>query len=57
MEENSADGTIVGTLQPTDPDNKESFTYNLLENAAGKFKIVGGKIVVRFLFDLKKNNY
>ncbi|XP_059161144.1 protocadherin Fat 4-like [Physella acuta] len=46
VEENSGDGTIVGTLQPTDPDNKEGFTYNLLENAAGKFKIMGDKIVV-----------
>ena len=46
--ENSANGTVVGTLQPTDPDAGDTFTYVLLNNAGGRFAVnsVTGVITV-----------
>ncbi|CAL1533863.1 unnamed protein product, partial [Lymnaea stagnalis] len=46
VEENSVDGTLVGTLQTTDPDNKDGFVYSLLDSANGKFRIQDDKILV-----------
>jgi hypothetical protein len=44
--ENSATGTVVGLLSASDPDINESFTYQLLDSAAGRFKIVGTQVQV-----------
>jgi len=46
--ENSAAGTFVGQLTATDPDAGESFTYNLLNDAGGRFVIdaSSGRITV-----------
>ena len=46
VEENSSDGTVVGTLSATDPDSGETFTYDLLNNAGGRFAIQGDQLVV-----------
>jgi len=37
--ENSANGTVVGTMQGTDPDAGSVLTYSLTNNAGGKFVI------------------
>ena len=41
VNENAANGTIVGTLTPTDPDvtPTQTFSYSLLNNAGGRFAI------------------
>ncbi|MGB3404406.1 MAG: cadherin domain-containing protein [Microcoleaceae cyanobacterium] len=44
--ENSPHNTLVGTLSTIDPDGSGSFTYKLLENAGGRFKLSGNKIFV-----------
>lgn len=44
--ENSSDGTIIGTLNTTDPDAGDSHTYSLLEDAGGRFQIVGNQLQV-----------
>ncbi|WP_235111743.1 putative Ig domain-containing protein [Acaryochloris sp. 'Moss Beach'] len=44
--ENSSDGTVIGTLSTADPDAGDSHTYSLLENAGGRFQIVGNQLQV-----------
>jgi len=44
--ENSAAGTLVGTLSTTDLDVGDTFTYSLIDNAGGRFKIVGDQVLV-----------
>jgi hypothetical protein len=44
--ENSATGTLVGTLSTTDPDAGDTFTYTLVDNAGGRFKVVGDQMLV-----------
>ncbi len=39
--ENSAAGAVVGTLQTTDPDAGDAFTYTLVDDAGKRFKLVG----------------
>jgi Ca2+-binding RTX toxin-like protein len=46
VREYDAAGTLVGTLSATDPTPNESFTYRLLTNADGRFKLVGNQILV-----------
>jgi hypothetical protein len=46
VDENSASGTSVGILATFDADAGERFTYDLLDDAGGRFKLVGSKIVV-----------
>jgi Ca2+-binding RTX toxin-like protein len=46
IHENSASGTVIGTLRGLDPDAGETFTYTLLDDAGGRFKIVGDQVVV-----------
>ena len=46
VSELSADGTVVGTLSATDPNAGDTFTYELLDNAGGRFRIEGDKLVV-----------
>ncbi|KAH3712077.1 hypothetical protein DPMN_071756 [Dreissena polymorpha] len=48
--ENSPEGTLVGELSTEDPDNvkdtKQTFTYTLPDDARGRFKIDGNKLLV-----------
>jgi VCBS repeat-containing protein len=44
--ENSANGTVVGTLSATDPDSPETFTFALANSAGGRFEIVGNQLRV-----------
>lgn len=44
--ENSSNGTLVGTLSATDADAGDIFTFNLLDDAAGRFQIVGNQLQV-----------
>jgi Ca2+-binding RTX toxin-like protein len=44
--ENSASGTLIGTLHASDPDAGETFVYTLLNNAGERFGLDGNKIVV-----------
>ena len=44
--ENSASGTVVGNLSTTDPNSGQTFSYTLLDNAGGRFKVVNDKLQV-----------
>ncbi|WP_420466996.1 Ig-like domain-containing protein [Panacagrimonas sp.] len=44
IDENSAAGTVVGTLSTTDVDAGDTFTYTLLDDASGRFQIVGNQV-------------
>ncbi|KAH9509326.1 hypothetical protein Btru_046779 [Bulinus truncatus] len=46
VEENSVNGTVIGTFQVSDPDNKDGFTFSLLDSANGKFRIDGNQLLV-----------
>ncbi|MBT4170141.1 MAG: calcium-binding protein, partial [Rhodospirillaceae bacterium] len=48
VDENAANGTVVGTATGADPDTGESFTYSLTDDAGGRFAIDGssGQITV-----------
>jgi Ca2+-binding RTX toxin-like protein len=39
-------GTLVGALSATDPDTSSGFTYQLLNNAGGRFRLQGANLVV-----------
>ena len=49
--ENSAVGTLVGTLTAADPDPGERFTYALTDNAQGRFALQGDRLVVAGALD------
>jgi RHS repeat-associated protein len=44
--ENSADDTVIGVLSTSAPDPVDSYTYSLIDDAGGRFKLVGDKIQV-----------
>lgn len=44
--ENSAGETVIGTLSSTDVDAGDTHTYTLVDNAGGRFKIVGNEVRV-----------
>jgi hypothetical protein len=44
--ENSANNTVVGGLNTTDPDGVDNYVYTLVNDAGGRFKLVGDKIQV-----------
>ncbi|MBD2468818.1 Ig-like domain-containing protein [Nostoc sp. FACHB-145] len=44
--ENSANGTIIGQLNSIDPDTGDRHTYTLIDDAQGRFKIVGNSLQV-----------
>ncbi|KXJ22728.1 Spondin-1 [Exaiptasia diaphana] len=46
VDENSDMDTTVGMLSTADPDKSQSFTYLLLDNAGGRFKVVKNLIKV-----------
>ena len=44
--ENALNGTSIGTLLGIDPDANERFTYILVDDAGGRFSILGDQLVV-----------
>ena len=47
IDENASDGDVVGTVGVTDPDSGEVFSYNLTDDAGGRFAIdADGQITV-----------
>ncbi|GEM_PF-1092979 len=47
VDENSPEGTVVGLLSATDPeDTDDPFTFDLINDAGGRFKIVGNELQV-----------
>lgn len=46
INENSSNGTVIGTLTTTDPDAGDLHTYTLLDDADGRFAINGNQLVV-----------
>lgn len=46
VQEFRANGTVVGALSTTDPDTGNSHNYTLLNNAGGRFALVGNQIRV-----------
>jgi hypothetical protein len=44
--ENSAAGTVVGLLSAMDPDAGDTFSYSLINDAAGRFSVVGNELRV-----------
>ena len=63
VNENSFEGTVVGSMAAVDPDAGETFTYTLTDDASGRFSINSstGEIVVAdriegsILFDFEVN--
>ncbi|OQW55470.1 MAG: hypothetical protein A4S14_12520 [Proteobacteria bacterium SG_bin9] len=49
--ENSANGTVVGSLSAIDPDASDTATFSLQDNAGGRFAIAGGNLVVNGAID------
>ena len=47
VDENSSGGTVVATLDATDPDSGDSFSYSLTDDQSGLFEIVGNEIRVK----------
>ncbi|NIX76030.1 beta strand repeat-containing protein [Microvirga terricola] len=46
VQELSGETTVVGQLSTVDADNTSGFTYTLIDNAGGRFKITNGVLVV-----------
>ncbi|MFM6436862.1 MAG: Calx-beta domain-containing protein, partial [Microcystis panniformis] len=46
IEENSPNSTVIGTLNTTDPDVNDTFTYSLVDNAGGRFAINSNQLIV-----------
>ena len=46
VKENSASGTLVGTLSAVDPNAGDSHSFTLLNDAGGRFAIAGNRLVV-----------
>jgi large repetitive protein len=44
--ENSLSGLLVGSLTTIDPDGVDNYAYSLVDNAGGRFQLVGDKIQV-----------
>ena len=51
----AANGTVVGTLTTSDADAGDTFTYELLDNAEGRFSLVNGNQIA--VADNSKFNY
>ncbi|WP_166362084.1 calcium-binding protein [Pseudomonas akapageensis] len=46
VDENAASGTVIGTLSATDPDNGDEQTFQLLDDANGRFVLVNNQLQV-----------
>ena len=45
IEENAADGTVVGTLSTIDEDTGDTHSYALVDSAGGRFRVEGNKVM------------
>lgn len=45
--EHAQTGTVIGSLWTFDPDDDDTFTYTLTDDAGGRFDIVDGNLVVK----------
>ncbi|MFZ9520009.1 MAG: cadherin domain-containing protein [Silvanigrellaceae bacterium] len=54
--ENSVSGTVIGTLQTTDPDASNTFSYTLSGTDGGMFKIVGNSIIADSPLNYEEQN-
>jgi serralysin len=45
--EHAQTGTVIGSLWALDPDDDDTFTYTLTDDAGGRFDIVDGNLVVK----------
>ncbi|MFL5160769.1 MAG: calcium-binding protein [Microvirga sp.] len=45
--EHAQTGTVIGSLWAFDPDDDDTFTYTLTDDAGGRFDIVDGNVVVK----------
>ncbi|MBB4042129.1 hypothetical protein GGR34_003814 [Microvirga flocculans] len=45
--ENATAGTVICTLSAIDPDAGDTFTYSLVDNAGGRFEIVGSQLRIK----------
>ncbi|NJO15458.1 MAG: hypothetical protein HC877_06840 [Thioploca sp.] len=45
LEETSEPGTLVGTLS-VDPDSPDRYRHELIEDAAGRFRLIDNQIVI-----------
>ncbi|HLM39886.1 MAG TPA: Calx-beta domain-containing protein, partial [Microvirga sp.] len=52
----SGTGAVVGTLSAQDPDDQAGFTYTLLDNAGGRFRLNGSQLLVDngFMLDFEQ---
>lgn len=46
VSETSPAGSVIGTLTATDPDEGDTFTYALIDDAGGRFAVDGDRLVV-----------
>jgi hypothetical protein len=54
VDENSANGTVIGTLSSTDPDLPgDTFTYSIVNDPDGKFAITGNQLRVNAPLDIE----
>ncbi len=51
--ENAQPGTVIGSLFATDPEQFDLFTYSLVDDAGGRFKIVDNALVVNGALDFE----
>ena len=58
INENSPNGTAIGTLTSTDPDPGDVHTYALVDDAGGRFSIAGNQLQVanQTLLDFESNS-
>ncbi|PJE01524.1 MAG: hypothetical protein CK429_35370 [Mycobacterium sp.] len=52
VEENAAQGTLVASVEATDPDAGDTVSYSLADDAGGRFEIIGSDILVASGADL-----
>jgi VCBS repeat-containing protein len=45
-DENSAPGTVIGTLSATDPDAEDAHTFSIVDDGGGRFAVVGNELRV-----------
>ena len=57
VDENSANGTVIGNFSATDASDTDRFSFNLLDNAGGRFTLNGSQLQVAdgTLLDFESN--
>ena len=57
VNENSASGTVIGELNSVDPETGDTHTYELVDDAGGRFQIVDNQLIIApdVLLDFEAN--